>query len=58
MHPGHAGGGLELSKSTISHHLRIVRETGLVTKHIQGAKGYARLRKATGPRFPACSIPS
>ena len=53
MHPGHAGGGLELSKSTISHHLRIVRETGLVTKRIQGAKGYARLRKDdVDRRFP------
>ena len=32
--------GLELSKSTFSHHLRIMREAGLVTKRIQGAKGY------------------
>jgi len=40
VHPGHAGGpGLELSKSTFSHHLRIMREAGLVTKRIQGAKG-------------------
>ena len=37
--------GLELSKSTFSHHLRVVREAGLVTKRIQGAKGYTRLRK-------------
>jgi len=50
--------GLELSKSTFSHHLRIVREAGLVTKRIQGAKGYARLRKDdVDRRFPACSIP-
>ena len=45
--------GLELSKSTFSHHLRIVREAGLVTKRIQGAKGYARLRKDdVDRRFP------
>jgi DNA-binding transcriptional ArsR family regulator len=28
--------GLELSKSTFSHHLRILRDAGLVTKRIQG----------------------
>ena len=45
--------GLELSKSTFSHHLRIVREAGLVTKRIQGAKGYTRLRKDDADRlFP------
>ena len=45
--------GLELSKSTFSHHLRILREAGLVTKRIQGTKGYARLRKDdVDRRFP------
>jgi DNA-binding transcriptional ArsR family regulator len=45
--------GLELSKSTFSHHLRILREAGLVTKRIQGAKGYAKLRKQdVDRRFP------
>src|ERR1700730_15572773 len=45
--------GLELSKSTFSHHLRILREAGLVTKRIQGAKGYAQLRKQdVDGRFP------
>jgi len=45
--------GLELSKSTFSHHLRIMREAGLVTKRIQGAKGYAQLRKQdVDRRFP------
>ena len=45
--------GLPLSKSTFSHHLRIMREAGLVTKRIQGAKGYARLRKDdVDRRFP------
>ena len=51
--------GLELSKSTFSHHLRIVREAGLVTKRIQGAKGYARLRKDdVDRRFPGLLDPS
>jgi len=45
--------GLEMTKSTFSHHLRILREAGLVTKRIQGAKGYAQLRKAdVDRRFP------
>jgi DNA-binding transcriptional ArsR family regulator len=45
--------GLAMSKSTFSHHLRILREAGLVTKRIQGAKGYARLRKDdVDRRFP------
>jgi DNA-binding transcriptional ArsR family regulator len=48
-----AEAGLELSKSTFSHHLRILREAGLVTKRIQGAKGYAKLRKQdVDRRFP------
>ena len=45
--------GLELSKSTFSHHLRILREAGVVTKRIQGARGYTCLRKADlDSRFP------
>jgi DNA-binding transcriptional ArsR family regulator len=45
--------GLAMTKSTFSHHLRILREAGLVTKRIQGAKGYARLRKDdVDQRFP------
>jgi len=45
--------GLALSKSTFSHHLRIMREAGLVTKRIQGARGYASLRKDdVDHRFP------
>jgi DNA-binding transcriptional ArsR family regulator len=45
--------GLELSKSTFSHHLRIMREAGLVTKRIQGARGYTQLRKEdVDCRFP------
>ena len=42
-----------MSKSTFSHHLRIMREAGLVTKRIQGTKGYAQLRKQdVDRRFP------
>ena len=45
--------GLPMTKSTFSHHLRILREAGVLTKRIQGAKGYTRLRKADlDQRFP------
>jgi DNA-binding transcriptional ArsR family regulator len=45
--------GLGTSKSTFSHHLRILREAGIVTKRIQGAKGYMCLRKDDlDARFP------
>jgi DNA-binding transcriptional ArsR family regulator len=45
--------GLAMSKSTFSHHLRILREAGVVTKRISGAKGYAQLRKEDlDSRFP------
>src|SRR6266571_3724689 len=41
------------SESTFSHHLRIMREAGLVTKRIQGARGYTQLRKEdVDRRFP------
>ena len=45
--------GLPMTKPTFSHHLRILREAGIVTKRIQGAKGYMSLRKADlDRRFP------
>ncbi len=45
--------GLELSKSTFSHHLRILREAGVVTKRIEGTKSYICVRKADlDARFP------
>ena len=45
--------GLEMSKSTFSHHLRILREAGVVTKRIEGTKGYMCVRKADlDARFP------
>jgi DNA-binding transcriptional ArsR family regulator len=45
--------GLPLTKSTFSHHLRILREAGVLTKRIQGTKGYAQVRKDDlNRRFP------
>jgi DNA-binding transcriptional ArsR family regulator len=45
--------GLPMTKPTFSHHLRILREAGIVTKRVQGAKGYMSLRKADlDQRFP------
>jgi DNA-binding transcriptional ArsR family regulator len=45
--------GLEMTKSTFSHHLRILREAGILTKRIQGARGYTTLRKSDlDARFP------
>jgi DNA-binding transcriptional ArsR family regulator len=45
--------GLPMTKPTFSHHLRILREAGIVTKRIEGAKGYMSLRKADlDVRFP------
>jgi DNA-binding transcriptional ArsR family regulator len=45
--------GLAMSKSTFSHHLRILREAGVVTKRIEGTKSYMCVRKADlDARFP------
>jgi DNA-binding transcriptional ArsR family regulator len=45
--------GLGTSKSTFSHHLRILREAGIITKRVAGAKGYMSLRKGDlDARFP------
>jgi DNA-binding transcriptional ArsR family regulator len=44
---------LPMTKSTFSHHLRILREAGVLTKRIQGTRGYTRLRKDDlDQRFP------
>ena len=44
---------LPMTKSTFSHHLRVLREAGVLTKRIQGARGYTSLRKADlDRRFP------
>ena len=45
--------GLPMTKPTFSHHLRILREAGIITKRIQGARGYMSLRKGDlDSRFP------
>ena len=45
--------GLPMTKSTFSHHLRILREAGVLTKRIEGARGYTSLRKTDlDQRFP------
>ena len=45
--------GLPMTKPTFSHHLRILREAGIIAKRIQGAKGDMSLRKADlDRRFP------
>jgi DNA-binding transcriptional ArsR family regulator len=45
--------GLDMTKSTFSHHLRVLREVGVLTKRIQGTRGYTRLRKDDlDQRFP------
>jgi DNA-binding transcriptional ArsR family regulator len=42
-----------MTKPTFSHHLRILREAGIVTKRIQGARGCMSLRKEDlDRRFP------
>jgi len=45
--------GLEMSKSTFSHHLRILRDAGIVTKRHEGTKSFMCLRKDDlDSRFP------
>ncbi|KUJ69800.1 ArsR family transcriptional regulator [Streptomyces albus subsp. albus] len=46
--------GLErLHKSTVSHHMRVLRESGLTSTRVAGRKRYVRLRRADlDARFP------
>ena len=45
--------GLEVSKSTMSHHLRILREAGITHSRVQGARRLLTLRrKDLDRRFP------
>jgi DNA-binding transcriptional ArsR family regulator len=45
--------GLTMSKSTFSHHLRILCEAGIISKRIQGTRTYIDLRKDDlDTRFP------
>ena len=47
------GAATGLSQPNTSRHLRILREAGIVTKRIEGAKGYMSLRKTDlDRRFP------
>jgi DNA-binding transcriptional ArsR family regulator len=45
--------GLEVSKSTMSHHLRILREAGITHSRVQGARRMLTLRRDDlDARFP------
>jgi DNA-binding transcriptional ArsR family regulator len=45
--------GLEVSKSTMSHHLRILREAGITYSRVQGARRLLTLRRDDlDARFP------
>lgn len=45
--------GLELSKSTMSHHQRILRESGITLTRVQGSRRILRLRREElDGRFP------
>jgi len=45
--------GLEVSKSTMSHHLRILREAGLTQSRVQGTRRLLTLRRDDlDARFP------
>jgi DNA-binding transcriptional ArsR family regulator len=47
------GAGLTMSKSTFSHHVRILREAGIVSRRIEGTKAHMCLRKDDlDTRFP------
>jgi len=51
----HTCGGFELpvSKSTASHHFRVLRESGVVATRIDGKNRFNRLRREQlGQRFP------
>jgi DNA-binding transcriptional ArsR family regulator len=45
--------GLQVSKSTMSHHIRILREAGIVNSRVQGARRMLSLRQDDlDARFP------
>lgn len=41
------GGGADLEQPTISHHLKVLREAGLVTSERRGTWGFYQLRPTT-----------
>jgi DNA-binding transcriptional ArsR family regulator len=45
--------GMESSKSTRSHHLRVLREAGVISTRVSGVHRYSRVRRADlDARFP------
>jgi DNA-binding transcriptional ArsR family regulator len=47
------GAELDMSKSTFSHHLRILREAGVIAKRHEGTRSYMCVRKDDlDARFP------
>jgi DNA-binding transcriptional ArsR family regulator len=45
--------GLESSKSTVSHHMRVLREAGVISTRVFGVHRYSTLRRADlDARFP------
>jgi DNA-binding transcriptional ArsR family regulator len=45
--------GIECSKSTMSHHLRVLREAGVISTRVSGVHRYSKLRRADlDARFP------
>lgn len=52
---GHVGteAGLNIGKSTLSHHLRVLREAGITRTRVVGARRYISLRRQDlDSRFP------
>jgi ArsR family transcriptional regulator len=45
--------GLELNQSTISHHLKLLKDAGLVTSERRGTWGYYRLAPSARARLQA-----
>jgi ArsR family transcriptional regulator len=53
-------GGLELNQSTVSHHLKLLKDAGLVTSERRGTWGYYSLAPSARARLEAalaCVIP-
>ena len=50
---GPAGWDIDVHKSTLSHHYKVLREAGLTRTHAQGRNRWVRLRRAElEERFP------
>lgn len=41
-----------VAKSTFSHHLKVLREAGLITSRVEGNRCYVALRPELAERFP------